>query len=215
MPPGSQTFSLTHPEYAASQHVVDVTPGEQSVELRLDPAERVSLGGVLRHRNGIPLPGVSLELRGLEGHRVTRQAEDSGRFWFEDLTPGPYTLTVVGPWVLEPSQTAIELTEPLDGLELIAAPPCRLVGTLPMTSDAEWNATRFVVRSGSVVWQVAIDRSTNRFQTPGLFPGAWVLEVQLPGLPLVTQSLQCDQPGGTVEVDLAGFQLSTQPDTSP
>ncbi len=96
--PGSYSVSASHPDFAEAAETVLLKGQAASVELRLGRGSRLS--GVVVS-GGRPVPGASVALAaagegfggpfGPGSQGVT--SDDAGRFRFERLTPGRYTLT--------------------------------------------------------------------------------------------------------------------------
>lgn len=96
--PGSYSVSASHPDFAEAAETVQLKGQAATVELRMGRGSRLS-GVVVT--GGRPVPGANVALAaagegfggpfGPGGQGVT--SDDGGRFRFERLTPGRYTLT--------------------------------------------------------------------------------------------------------------------------
>ena len=95
--PGTYTLTASHPSFSEKSETVDLKEGPASIEIRLGQGGTIS-GTVLSAGRPVVGAGVSLgaagdSARGPFGDEQQAVSDDSGRFRFERLNPGRYSVT--------------------------------------------------------------------------------------------------------------------------
>ena len=95
--PGTYTLTASHPSFSEKSETVELKEGPASIEIRLGQGGTIS-GTVLGGGRPVVGAGVSLgaagdSARGPFGDEQQAVSDDSGRFRFERLNPGRYSVT--------------------------------------------------------------------------------------------------------------------------
>ena len=97
--PGKISFTVKHPDYSDANQTIDVKEGTASAEIKLTPGS--ALGGLVVSDAQQPLPGADVVLqsagdtafgRGMLARRPLDDTDSSGRFRFDHLTAGRFSL---------------------------------------------------------------------------------------------------------------------------
>jgi protocatechuate 3,4-dioxygenase beta subunit len=93
---GSYSVTATHPEWSEATEKVELKEGAVAVDIRMNAG--ATIGGVVVGAGQRPVGGASISLDATGGDPFGEQftvADDAGRFRFERLTPGRYTVTAL------------------------------------------------------------------------------------------------------------------------
>lgn len=211
--PGKRTVFARHDRFPATAVTVELVEGENPLDLTF-PAG-VDVAGRLLDENGEPVVGVAVLLTGA-GQLVRppfSRTDRDGRFRFEQVPDGLYTLVLAGRrYVLRPSGGTLEVRgEPLVGLRLEALPAGIIRGVISGLSFDQLATLELVAYDGRerVAGEVAFDGD---YRIDGLTPGVWRVMARLPADGRTSHGEAQVEAGTTARLDLAftgdGFTLT-------
>ncbi|MBK9965638.1 MAG: carboxypeptidase regulatory-like domain-containing protein [Holophagales bacterium] len=140
--PGRTKVSVSHADYTDRTESVDLKEGGSSVEVALSRGS--SLGGVVLSETRQPVPGAEVALEGANapgrgfgsGGGESATTDASGRFRFDHLAPGRYTLGASVPaQAAEPVEAIVVAGESKDDVVLVLAGGATIRGVVSGLSE--------------------------------------------------------------------------------
>ena len=221
--PGKVSLTVKHPDYAEGHQTVDVKEGTATAEIKLVPGS--ALGGLVLSDAQQPLAGADVVLqsagdagfgRGALAGGRTVTADGSGRFRFDHLTAGRYSLVATLRSRSSATQTVV-LTDgqSRDDAVLQIAAGATLQGVVTGIPDS-WKSGMTVTASGADSYGGSTRTGADgRFQFSGVPPGTATLRATAGDFAGSSRSVmkQVEMPEGqpVVETEIvfeAGFVLS-------
>ncbi|MBK9375628.1 MAG: carboxypeptidase regulatory-like domain-containing protein [Holophagales bacterium] len=139
--PGKVTVSVQHADYTDRTENVDLKEGGSSVEVALSRGS--SLGGVVLSETRQPVPGAEVALEGANapgrgfGGGESATTDASGRFRFDHLSPGRFTLRASVPGqTTEPVEAILVAGETKEDVTLVLAGGATIRGVVSGLPDA-------------------------------------------------------------------------------
>jgi len=210
--PGTYTVSFRAAGRVTQTLSVELGLGPQADRSGIDATlnrSSAAIDGEVRDDQGRPVGGVEVVLDGAEVERRTRTADQpAGRYGFDDLPPGAYTLTFRRPGS-SPQTLLVDLqagerreVRPID-LEAQA----RVVGVFRRAGVPEAGAQVVAYTQAGFPNEVVastVTRAGGVFELVGLdAPETYIIEFQVPpGTPLAGSETVFLRPGQTVELEV-------------
>ena len=209
--PGKIAITVKHPDYAEARQTADVKEGTASVEVRLTPGS--ALGGLVLSDARQPLPGADVVLqaggdagfgRGMLGSGQSTVTDGSGRFRFDHLTAGRYSLVATVRSRTSPAQTVVlQDGESREDAVLQIAAGATLQGVVSGIPDS-WKNGMTVTAGGADAYAGSTRTGADgRFQFAGVPPGPVTLRATAGDFAGSSRSVtkQVEMPDGQPVVD--------------
>jgi len=170
--PGKVTVSVSHPDYTGRTASAELKEGGGNVEVALERGG--SLAGVVLSESRQPVPGADVTLGGGAGGgrrfggEESAATDASGRFRFEHLAPGRYTLKADVPGQsTEPVETVLVEGQPAADVTLVLAGGATIRGVVSGLPDALRGAVLVNASGPRDFWASARTGSDGRFELTG------------------------------------------------
>ncbi len=178
--PGKVTVSVQHADYTDRTENADLKEGGSSVEVALTRGG--SLGGVVLSETRQPMPGAEVSLggagapgRGFGGGESTA-TDASGRFRFDHLSPGRYTLSASVPGQsTEPVEAVLAGSESKEDVTLVLAGGATIRGVVSGLPDAFRAGVNVSASGPKEYWASARTAADGRFELTGAPAGTIAL----------------------------------------
>ena len=166
------TVSVQHADYTDRTESVELKEGASSVEVALSRGS--SLGGVVLSETRQPMPGAEVSLggagasgRGFGGGESTA-TDASGRFRFDHLSPGRYTLSASVPGQsTEPVEAVLVGSESKEDVTLVLAGGATIRGVVSGLSDSLRAGVNVSANGQKGYWASARTGADGRFELTG------------------------------------------------
>lgn len=170
--PGKVTVSVQHADYTDRTESVELKEGGSSVEVALSRGS--SLGGVVLSETRQPMPGAEVSLggagasgRGFGGGESTA-TDASGRFRFDHLSAGRYTLSATVPGQsTEPVEAILVGVESKEDVTLVLAGGATIRGVVSGLPDASRAGVNVNASGPKDYWASARTGADGRFELTG------------------------------------------------
>jgi hypothetical protein len=183
VPPGSLYLSMDTTGGYRSLNA-DVTPGFMTEILVVAPKGSATVTGVLRDREQGALAGVGIHLSmrlGIYSDTLSAKTGEKGRFVFQDVPPGPWTLRAIGGPLGRKRRPTAEVVVPEEG-ECVVDLSAGVESLSGMVQDVENDGplAGVLIRlsgpgSDQTSWQQTSD-DKGRYRFLDLPPGKWKVE---------------------------------------
>ena len=170
--PGKVTVSVQHADYTDRTESVELKEGGSSVEVAL--SRGVSLGGVVLSETRQPMPGAEVSLGGAGtsgrgfGGGESAATDASGRFRFEHLSPGRYTLSATVPGQsTEPVEAVLAGSESKEDVTLVLAGGATIRGVVSGLPDTFRAGVNVSANGPKEYWASARTGADGQFELKG------------------------------------------------
>ena len=170
--PGKVKVSVEHADYTERTESVELKEGGSSVEIGLSRGS--SLGGVVLSETRQPVPGAEVALEGANapgrgfGGGESAVTDASGRFRFDHLSPGRYTLRASVPaQTTEPVEAILVGGESKEDVTLVLAGGATIRGVVSGLSDTLRAAVSVNASGPREYWASARTGADGRFELAG------------------------------------------------
>jgi protocatechuate 3,4-dioxygenase beta subunit len=219
--PGSYRVSARHPDFAEGSDTVEVKDGAASVEIRL--ASGGTLAGLVVSEGRAPLPSAQVSLgtpgggRGRGGQDNTT-SDDSGRFRFDRLSPGRYSVSAaLRAKSSPPAEVVLQAGESREDLVLAVGGGTTIHGRVSGLKGTAQSGVNVTASGPESFFSSARTAADGTFELSGAPAGAVDLHATAgdPTSGLRTASTQVEVAGDSTDVDAeivfdAGFSLAGQ-----
>ncbi len=170
--PGRVKVSVQHPDYTERTESVELKEGGSSVEVALSRGS--SLGGVVLSETRQPMPGAEVALEGANapgrgfGSGESATTDASGRFRFDHLSPGRFTLRASVPGQsTEPVEAVLVAGESKDDVSLVLAGGTTIRGVVSGLPESQRAAVSVNANGPRDYWASARTGADGRFELAG------------------------------------------------
>ncbi len=170
--PGRVKVSVQHPDYTERTEGVELKEGGSSVEVALSRGS--SLGGVVISETRQPMPGAEVALEGASapgrgfGSGESATTDASGRFRFDHLSPGRFTLRASVPGqTTEPVEAVLVAGESKDDVSLVLAGGTTIRGVVSGLPESQRAAVSVNANGPREYWASARTGADGRFELAG------------------------------------------------
>ncbi|MBK9090864.1 MAG: carboxypeptidase regulatory-like domain-containing protein, partial [Holophagales bacterium] len=172
--PGKVKVSVAHADYTDRTESVELKEGGSSVEVALSRGS--SLGGVVLSETRQPVPGAEVALEGANapgrgfgsGGGESATTDASGRFRFDHLSPGRYTLGASVPaQAAEPVEAIVVAGESKDDVTLVLAGGATIRGVVSGLSETLRAGVGVNASGPRDYWASARTGADGRFELSG------------------------------------------------
>ena len=164
--------SVEHADYTERTESVELKEGGSSVEVALSRGS--SLGGVVLSETRQPMPGAEVALEGANapgrgfGGGESAATDASGRFRFDHLSPGRFTLRASVPGqTTEPVEAVLVAGESKDDVTLVLAGGATIRGVVSGLPDAQRAGVNVNASGPREYWASARTGADGRFELTG------------------------------------------------
>ena len=178
--PGKLKVSVQHADYTERTESVELKEGGSSVEIALSHGS--SLGGVVLSETRQPVPGAEVALEGANapgrgfGGGESAATDASGRFRFDHLSPGRFTLRASVPGqTTEPVEAVLVAGESKDDVTLVLAGGATIRGVVSGLPDAQRTGVSVNASGPREYWASARTGADGRFELAGAPAGTITL----------------------------------------
>ena len=176
LPPGKVRIGVEHDDYEAASTSAELKEGGSSVEVPLSRGS--SLGGVVLSESRQPVAGAEVSLgganapgRGPEGD--TALADASGRFRFDHLAPGRYTLRARGAGrSSDPVEAVVVADASKEDVVVVLSGGATVRGVVTGLPEALRGSVRVNASGPDGYWESLLAGSDGRFELSGVPAGA-------------------------------------------
>jgi protocatechuate 3,4-dioxygenase beta subunit len=221
--PGKVSLTVKHPDYSDVHQTVDVKEGTATAEIKLTPGS--ALGGLVLSDAQQPLPGASVVLqsagdtgfgRGMLGGGQSAVTDASGRFRFDHLAAGRYSLVASLRSRSSATQTIVlQDGQSRDDALLQIAAGATLQGVVSGLPDSWKNGMTITANGADSYSGMTRTGADGRFQFSGVPPGTATLRATAGDFAGSSRSVlkQVEMPDGqpVVQTEIVfepGFALS-------
>ncbi|HYN43420.1 MAG TPA: carboxypeptidase regulatory-like domain-containing protein, partial [Thermoanaerobaculia bacterium] len=170
--PGKVNVSVQHADYTERTESVELKEGGSSVEVALSHGS--SLGGVVLSETRQPMPGAEVALEGANspgrgfGGGETAATDAAGRFRFDHLSPGRFTLRASVPGqTTEPVEAVLVSGESKDDVTLVLAGGATIRGVVSGLPDAQRAGVNVNASGPREYWASVRTGAGGRFELTG------------------------------------------------
>ena len=169
---GKVTVSVEHPDYSERTETIELKEGGSTVEIALSRGN--SLGGIVLSESRQPMPGAEVALNGAGaagrgfGGGDSAATDASGRFRFDHLSPGRYTLTASVPGqTTEPVEAVLTSGDSKEDVALVLAGGATIRGLVSGLSDTQRAGVNVSAGGPQQYWSSARTGADGRFELAG------------------------------------------------
>lgn len=176
--PGRLSLSASHGVFGQAVQELDLQPGENALDFRLQGGQTVS--GHVLDRSGSPVAAARIWMRASTGTLPEVLSEPDGAFRFEGIAPGSYLLEALkGGEGRTRQPVPLQISEaPLEEVVLELAATGTIRGRILGLSETELARVRISAGWAAGDSEVKHDGS---YSIAGLAPGTWNVVAELPG----------------------------------
>lgn len=174
--PGRIRVSVDHPDYTDWRESVELKEGGSSVEVALSRGS--SLGGVVLSETRQPMPGAEVALQGANapgrgfGGGESATTDASGRFRFDHLVPGRFTLLASVPGQTTESVEAVVVAgESKDDVSLVLAGGTTIRGVVSGLPESQRTGVSVSAIGPREYWASVRTGADGRFELADAPPG--------------------------------------------
>jgi protocatechuate 3,4-dioxygenase beta subunit len=216
LPPGPASFSADHADHVRSVRDLDVRPGENRLDFRLERG--LSVAGRVVDENGSPVLGASVRvgsgMRFTFGGRDGAMSDEDGRFELSGVEPGTHSVSASKEGWATAVEERVEVVAPVDGLLLTLTRGARIVGNVLGVDFADLQTT--AVTAGPTSRPALPESGSLDFEggyvIEGLSPGTWRVRASTTDGRQASEEVTIGDGEREVRVDLdltaGGYQVS-------
>jgi hypothetical protein len=173
LPTGPRSFVAVRRGFRKQVRDLDVRPGENRLDFRLEPG--VSVSGRVVDRDGAPVPGVSVSLQGGTTFPGQAVSEPDGSFVLPGVSADTYQLHAQKEGYADRRiEGVLVANEPVAGLEVRLLPPGAIRGRILGLDFAALSSVLVLATNDMTPIEASVDFAGN-YRIDDLAPGDWTV----------------------------------------